>query len=272
MFLLYNGQLLPENELRLPLSNRAFQYNDGFFETIMVAQGKVRFWAAHWERIQEAAQVLQIALPLDLTAENLARQILFLAQENQCGYLARVKLKIWRSGEGLYTPPTDAADWLLTAQPAPLSAASALQVGLCQTVRTVPSPFSSFKGINAPVYILASREKTHKGYDDLLLLDPHGNLSELTFSNLFWVKENTLFTPALATGCLNGVLRRSLLAWALKNQWQTQEGLFPMEDLLKAELVFAGNVTGLRAIASLEHQALPQAEEHLAKLEKVFLG
>ncbi|MGV3539774.1 MAG: aminotransferase class IV [Rufibacter sp.] len=272
MYLLYNGQLLSEDELCLPLNNRAFQYGDGFFETIMVVKGSIRFWQAHWERMQEAAHVLQIALPAEFSAENLGQQILSLVKQNHSEELSRVKLKIWRAGEGLYTPQTDTANWLLTTQPTQPSVVLPLRVGICQTVRTFPSPFSSFKGINAPIYILASKEKVAEGYDDLILLDSNGYLAELSSSNLFWVKGKTIFTPALKTGCLHGVLRRTLLAWAVKNNWQVQEGMFPVETLRTAELVFGGNVTGLRPVASIGNRALQQSEATLNLLREGILG
>ncbi|WP_210464881.1 aminotransferase class IV [Rufibacter roseolus] len=252
MFLLYKGQTILEEELRLPLTNRAFQYNDGFFETIILKEGKIRFWPEHLERIKEAGEVLGLELPALLFSDQFSKMVQKLAQENNTGALARVKLKIWRAGEGLYSPQTDETNWLVTAQAATVPATTPFKVGICQKVRTIPSPFSSFKGFNSPVYVMASREKVYRSLDDLLLLDPAGNLAELTFSNLFWIKDQTLFTPALETGCLNGVLRRRLLRWAIQNNWEVKEDQFKPEVLKSAELVFAGNVTGLRMIEAVE--------------------
>ncbi|WP_165864805.1 aminotransferase class IV [Rufibacter latericius] len=273
VFLLYNSQILPENELRLPLTNRAFQYNDGFFETIILENGTLRFWPEHQARIKEAASVLGLTLPKELLNKDFLSLIRQLAEQNQCGNLARVKLKVWRAGEGLYTPQTDAADWLVTAHPMQKAPIAPLQVGICQTVRTLPSPFSSFKGIQSPVYVLASREKALRSFDDLILLDPSGNLAELTYSNLFWVKGETLYTPGLQTGCLNGIMRRKLLQWALRRNWQVNEGLFQPNELTAADAVFSGNVTGLRIIQSLEGKNLTSKPQLITQLqEEVFAG
>ncbi|RNI27769.1 aminotransferase IV [Rufibacter immobilis] len=259
MLLLINGQLLQEKKVFLHLNNRAFQYGDGFFETILLEKGQVRLWAEHWARIEEAAAALYLSLPAGLSERELPQQILALAQQNQCTDLARVKLKIWRAGEGLYTPQTDTAEWLLTAQPTSPLTQTPLRVGICRTVHTIPSRFSFFKGINSPVYVLASREKTKRGLDDLILLDPKDNLAELTSSNLFWMKGNVLFTPSLETGCVHGVMRRYLFEWAAENNWEVREGLFRLEELQKAEALMAGNVTGLRIIEYVEDQILPSA-------------
>ncbi|MFB9862029.1 aminotransferase class IV [Rufibacter immobilis] len=259
MFLLYNGELISEEDVKIPLSNRAFQYGDGFFETILLEKGQVRLWAEHWARIEEAAAALYLSLPAGLSERELPQQILALAQQNQCTDLARVKFKIWRAGEGLYTPQTDTTEWLLTAQPTSPLAQTPLRVGICRTVHTIPSRFSSFKGINSPVYVLASREKMKRGLDDLILLDTKDNLAELTSSNLFWMKGNVLFSPSLETGCVHGVMRRHLLQWAAENNWEVREGLFTLEELQEAEALMAGNVTGLRIIECVEDQILPSA-------------
>ncbi|MFC6999731.1 aminotransferase class IV [Rufibacter roseus] len=252
MFLIYNGQSIQESELRLPLSNRAFQYNDGFFETIILKDGQVRFWQEHLERIKEAAAVLKIDLPAELLNNDFPEVVKKLAAQNKGGAFARIKLKVWRSGAGLYTPEQNQADWLLTAQPTQELAMAPISVDVCQSIRTIPSPFSSFKGINSPVYVLASQEKTERQLEDLILLSPLGHVAELTYSNIFWLKDNTLYTPALETGCLNGIMRRKLLRWATQTSFKMEEGLFVPQAIHEAELTFGGNVTGFRVINSLE--------------------
>ena len=110
VYIIYNGQFLPEQDLRLPLTNRAFQYNDGFFETLVWEKGRLRLLAEHIERMQEAATVLGLELPTDLSPSNLEEQVKALTEMNDCSTFARVKLKVWRSGQGLYMPQTDCVD------------------------------------------------------------------------------------------------------------------------------------------------------------------
>ncbi|WP_066511134.1 aminotransferase class IV [Rufibacter sp. DG15C] len=257
MYLNYNGHNLPENELVLPLTNRAFQYNDGFFETMVLVCGDVRFLAEHGERMREAAAVLRLELPDDLQPVLLGKAIQELALKNNCAEFARVKLKVWRGGEGLYTPQTNAVEWLLTAEAMTPSTMEPVSIGISTSVYTHASLFSSFKGPNSPVYVLASLEKKERQLEDLLLLDTQGHISELTYSNIFWVEGNTLFTPSLDTGCLNGVMRRNLLKKAAIAHWNLEEGKFLPEVLHQAELVFSSNVMGLRPIQVLEGKPLP---------------
>ena len=268
--LLYNDHFYPEQNLKLPVTNRAFQYNDGFFETIMVVDGKLRFWEDHLKRIRGAAENLQLAIPDYFWDGRLEKSLLELAGIEQAAVYGRIKLKVWRSGEGLYTPQTKEIDWLATAIPATPIPEAQVQVGICQTVRTYFSPLSHFKGPHAPLYVLAGIEKQNKELDDMLLLDAEGHVAELISSNIFWIKDGKLFTPSLETGCVNGILRRNMLRWSQQQGIATQEVLAETQQLFEADHVFAANVTGIRGIASLSDQTLNYDAEWLLHLKSAL--
>ncbi|PRY15680.1 branched-chain amino acid aminotransferase/4-amino-4-deoxychorismate lyase [Pontibacter ummariensis] len=250
--LLYNNQKISEEELSVGLSNRAFQYNDGFFETVIVQEGRLRFWASHLERIQEAAAALRLALPQYFYTPDFEDGLLQLAEKQHALERGRLKLKVWRAGAGLYTPQSNAADWLATVQPVSAAPLTPIQAGVCHSVRTSYSPLSFFKGPNAPLYVLASIEKQERKLDDLILLNPQQVAAELSVANLCWVDQGVLYTPALDTGCINGVMRRNILQWCGFKGVKVRQAYFGVERLLRADAVFAANVTGLRSIASIE--------------------
>lgn len=270
MPLLYNNHLFQENELRLPLSNRAFQYNDGFFETIIIRKGRLSFWEDHVQRMKEAAKALQLSLPPYLSSPAFPGKLLELADKQQAMDHGRLKLKIWRAGAGIYTPETNEADWLATVQPAPPVTLLPLQVGLCRQVRTQPSPLSHFKGPNAPLYIMAAIEKDSRNLNDMLLLDSQNHVAELISSNVFWIRNNHLYTPALETGCVNGVLRRNILRWCQQNETEVAEVLADVDHLYHADSVFSANVIGIKPLASIEEISLPTHHPLLVKITKAL--
>jgi branched-subunit amino acid aminotransferase/4-amino-4-deoxychorismate lyase len=61
---------------------------------------------------------------------------------------------------------------------------------------------------------------------------------EAASANLFWVKNATLYTPAVSTGCLRGVTRSRLLALS---PWPVEEVSTPLEGLEKAEALWLTN-------------------------------
>jgi len=262
---------MDEKELCLAPANRAFQYQDGFFETIMVHHGKLRFWHDHLDRMQQAARALCLAFPQEMLDVNrLEDMLLLLAETSHCSQLGRIKLKVWRSGGGLYTPQSDAADWLATVQPAPVPQTQALHIGICQGVHTLYSPFSHIKGPNALLYVMASREKQQRQLDDVLLLNRQHLVAELTSANIFWLKEGILYTPALDTGCVNGIARRNILRWAAANKLRIREAYFQPERLYTADAVLAANVTGIRSIVAIEGQGLTESPAFIGQLQEAL--
>lgn len=244
----------------LYLHNRAFQYNDGFFDTLMVQNGAIRFWNDHQERMRQAARALQLELPEELLAPGFKDAILTLATRNNAHPLARVKLRVWRAGAGLFTPEINTAEWVATARPTSPLATSPLTIGICKSVQTCFSPFSFFKGPNALLYVMAGISKKEQKRDDMLLLDQHGHVAELISSNIFWLSDNILYTPALETGCVRGIMRSNVIRWAKEAGLQITETRATPEVLLQADAVFATNVTGIRIIHAVEHKIL--ADRH----------
>ncbi|MBF8962391.1 aminotransferase class IV [Pontibacter sp. FD36] len=253
--------------MKLPIHNRAFHYNDSFFETVMVVDGNLRFWRDHQARMREAAEALRLAIPAYFWNGELEDNLLYLARQHNSSKMGRLKLKVWRSGGGLYTPQTNEIEWLATAEPKQAIPEAGLIIGICQGVRTCYSSLSHFKGPHAPLYVLAGIEKQNKDFDDMLLLDAKGNVSELISSNIFWLKQGELFTPALETGCVNGILRRNILRWSQQQGIAVHQVIAKPEALLQAELVFASNVTGIRGIIKLENHTLPLDNERLQALK-----
>jgi branched-chain amino acid aminotransferase/4-amino-4-deoxychorismate lyase len=242
MFLVYNGDIVAETDFSLSLNDRAFQYGDGFFETIRYEQGRLYAWQDHANRLQEGLTALQLMLPdkIPVTEINLLiRQLIEVNQLRQ--QTARIKLQIWRQPGGLYTPNTRQANMLITARLGqPFAILPRNTIGIFDAVRLSPSPLSGIKTLNALPYILAGLAKQDGNYDDMLLLDQAGHLAECIAANLFWFQNNRLITPSLATGCINGITRRRLLRLFP----DTQQGLFTLDALTNADAVFAANVAG----------------------------
>jgi branched-chain amino acid aminotransferase/4-amino-4-deoxychorismate lyase len=266
MLLLYNGTILPEEELRMPLTNRAFQYNDGFFETVMVVEGRLRFWPDHQERMREAALALKLQLPNEFFSSAFEEKLVELTEKCNASSLGRLKLKVWRAGEGLYTPQNHQVEWLVTAQAAVPVSDEPIRVGVCQHVQTIFSSLSHFKGPNALLYVLAGTEKQEKEQGDMLLLDRQHMVAELISSNIFWVSENVLYTPALETGCVNGILRRNILRHCHSAGIEVREVFVGLDHLKDADAAFSANVTGLRVIGALEDKTFKDFHPLISQL------
>ncbi len=85
--------------------------------------------------------------------------------------------------------------------------------------------------------VLAKIEATKAGYQESILLDAHGNVSEGTGENIFVVRDGRIFTPPQTAGILDGISRRSIITIAQDLGYEIVE-----RDLARAELYLADEV------------------------------
>jgi len=272
MFLVYNSDVLSEGDFRLLTNDRAFQYGDGLFETIRYEANRVWFWADHFARLSAGISALQLAKPKNFTTETVHAAIVQLLSANNLTHQpARIKIQVWRQTGGLYTPATNEANILITVRPGNLfSIAEKAQTGIYDAFRLSPSPVSAFKTLNALPYVLAGVYKEQHKLDDVILLDTQGHLAECLASTLFWYANETLYTPSLQTGCINGIVRQQCLQTAPALGIYVQEGLYKPELLSKAEAIFCANVMGIQWLHQVNNDNIRPSNEVKERLEVLW--
>jgi para-aminobenzoate synthetase/4-amino-4-deoxychorismate lyase len=95
------------------------------------------------------------------------------------------------------------------------------------------------------LYVIAYREASRKGFDDVLFLNERGEVTEGAISNIFVEKDGRLFTPPIKCGLLAGVYRRHLLS----TRADIEERVLTLDDLRHADAVYLTNaVRGMRRV------------------------
>ncbi|RRB11465.1 aminotransferase class IV [Larkinella knui] len=270
MNVVLNGDVLPEASVLLSPNDRAFQYGDGLFETIRYEKQEIQFWPHHYDRLIRGMTALSLQAPPQFDLTVLQAQIIELLRTNNLiDQPSRIKLQVWRQPGGLYTPTNFQTFYLITARSGPAFAITEkARVGFFDAIRLSPSPVSAYKTLNALPYVLAGIAKREQNADDMILLDAHGHMSECIASNLFWLRNDQLFTPSPDSGCIEGILRRQLLRLAPHHGLTVHEGLFLPAVLASADAVFCTNVTGIQWIRQLGN-ALVKPTQH-QRMNAVF--
>lgn len=253
MFLVYNSDVISETDFHVAATDRAFQYGDGLFETIRYENGQVWFWPDHYDRLSAGMAALHLTPPIGFSIDTLHNAVVDLlgvnGLTNQC---TRIKLQVWRQPGGLYTPAVHDANVLITAQPGqPFAITDKTKIGVYDEVRVMYSAISRYKTLNSLPYVLAGIYRQAHGYDDVLLFNagPERYVAECSASNLFWLSGDTLHTPALESGCVDGILRRQVLRAADALGIPTNVGLFTLDALRTAQTLFCCNVNGVSVIS-----------------------
>jgi branched-subunit amino acid aminotransferase/4-amino-4-deoxychorismate lyase len=261
--LLFNGTLLEADSVALPFPNRGLAFGDGFFETLIFSHNQLHLAADHVARMQRAATALHLVLPTPLATADALENTLTQLVVAQGLPAARLRLQLWRTGGGRYTPPTTAAEWLATAEPFGADDTPVVHANFALETQSILSPLSFCKGPQAWLYVRAAHERQRRGLDEIILCDAAGHIAEAGAAAIFWLKQGQLFTPALATGCVAGVRRAEVLRIARAQGIMYEEGLFKPEALFAAEAVFTANVAAIRLVQQVGQQAFATAEPGL---------
>lgn len=253
---LLNGKAFSSEKTPIHSSNRSFSYGDGFFESIKVSNGKAPFAKLHWQRLVAACNILQISIPSGLDETKFVKEIERLARINDEPN-SRVRFQGFRVGPGKYTPASSVLGWLMVSHPTDFSEfrlnKKGFTVGICDTHTINPAPQSSFKSSNALPYVLGGMFAQKHGFEDCLLLDSKGKITETTSSNVFLVKNEKLITPSLANGGVAGVMRHLVIQEASFLNLGIEMKDLSIKDVLNADECFLTNATsGIQWVGAFE--------------------
>ena len=242
----FNGLILPSSG-NLLQNNRAFLYGDGIFETVKIVDNKILFLEDHYFRLMSAMRIVRMEIPMNFTMEYVEEQILRTAKENKIPNSARARITVYRNAGGNYLPETNAVSYLIAVSGIERQSYSIenqfYEIDLYKDFYVTKQLLSTIKSTNKIINITGSIFANENGLDNCLLLNDSKNVIEALQGNLFMLVGNKLVTPPLSEGCLNGIMRKQILALAKKmeNIEMVEAPISPF-DLQKADELFITNV------------------------------
>jgi 4-amino-4-deoxychorismate lyase len=269
MYLLFNNTLETEENFKISLSNRGFNYGDGLFESMIFQNHGILYLQDHYERIIGGMTALSIQIPEFFHPDTIQTSVQNLVSQNNIKDIVRIKILVHRKSGGLYTPASEEADITITAAPAQPAVAVKATALFYDEIKLFPSVISQYKTCNALPYVLASIARKKKGADEMVLLDTEDHIAECTNSNIFWIKDNTVYTPSLDTGCIDGIKRKQIFKFLKQHQINYKVGRFSKNEFLSADLIFTSNVTGTSVIEKIEGKVFKTSGELYEAIKKI---
>ncbi len=205
------------------IADRSFNYGDGVFTTMQVRAGQLQLWPLHLKRLQRSAQQLDFAA-VDWV---LLQQQVF-AAVTDTEQVIKLLLSRGEGGRG-YSPAGIATPhWYISTAVLPDYNIQRLQ-GItlaCAELKLAIQPLlAGLKHNNRLEQVLLKQEQARRGYDDLLVLDQQGFVTEAIAANVFFYRRGRWYTPELTRAGVAGVMREHLLSQSdveLVN-WQQHE-------------------------------------------------
>ncbi len=277
----YNGQITALSDTRLHPHNRGLHYGDAVFETIKVSAGKVLFWEDHYFRLMASMRIMRMEIPMSFTMEFLEREIQKTIENAEASSAYRVKLLVWRSWGGRYTPTSKEVEYLVEVEPitAPFYILSegTYEVELFKDHYIASGLLSTLKTNNRAINVLGSIYAAENDYQNCLLLNEQKQVVEGLNGNLFLVKGYKIKTPPLSDGCLNGIVRKQIIdiLGHMPDYILEETSISPFELQKADELFLTNTILGIQPITKYRKKDYGNkvAKELLAKLNaKARLG
>jgi branched-chain amino acid aminotransferase len=278
----FNGELVSQEVANVSYNNRGLNYGDAVFETLRVSAGKIFFWEDHYFRLMASMRILRMEIPMSFTLEFLESEILKTIQANSEGNKSfRVKILVWRKEGGKYTPISNDIAYLISCEEleAPFYTLNEkpYEVELFKDHFITSGILATLKSNNRIINVLGSIFARENDYSNCFLLNENKQVVEALNGNIFLVVGTKIKTPPLTDGCLNGILRKQLIAICKQlPQYSLEEASVSPFELQKADEIFITNViSGIQPISKYRKKEFKTnvAKELLAKLTvKARLG
>ncbi len=270
----WDGALIPWRDAKLHVLSHGLHYASAVFEGERSYNGHVFKLREHTERLVESARILGFAIPFSMQQIDDACMEVLAANGLTDGY---VRPLAWRGAEQLSVSARHTRIHLMVAAWSwpNLFGANRLQgVRLAMAEWRRPPPETApIRAKAAGLYMIGTMSKDTAeaaGFDDALMLDWRGQVSETTGANIFFAIDGALHTPT--PDCfLDGITRRTVMALARKRGIPVIERPFMPDEMAQASEVFltgsAAEVTPVRQIGDLHYTPGRLVETLLADYE-----
>lgn len=254
----FNGKILEENTNVVGPSNRGLRYGDGLFETIKFKNNELILADEHFARLWKGMHLLQFDIPKLFNTENLQQQITLLLKKNKQSE-ARVRVAVIRGDGGLYDAKNNSPiyiiqTWPLASDPTILNE-NGLQLCIYNDAKKVIDNFCNIKHNNYLPYFMGAIFAKQQQCNDAIILNNNDRICDSTIANIFIVKDEIIYTPSLAEGCVAGVMRKFILQNISTTGYALTETKISKEMLLEADEVFLSNsIYNIRWVAAIEEK------------------
>jgi len=263
LLVLLNGKLVPAHEAQVSLFDAGFALGDGVWEGLRLHKGALLFLEAHLDRLYRGAAALRIEI--GMTREALTASLKDLLRTNGMEDGAHVRLMVTRGRKSTINQdprfargePTIAATAEFKRRAAD---ARPLALGISSIRTSPPEIFDMHLNTHSRVnYIRALLEVIDEGADEAIMFDHRGFVASCNATNLFWVKNGTVFTSC-DEFCFNGITRGNVIALCKAGVAPLQQGDWLPNHLLAADEVFVtGTMGGVTPVGSINRRALKSA-------------
>jgi branched-chain amino acid aminotransferase len=263
-FIWFDGRFVKWDEATVPIMTHALHYGTAVFEGIRAYASRNNLYIfklnEHMKRLHHSASVYSIAL--NYTAKELCEattQLLKKTGLRESCYirpltfvgLHGIDLNITRES------PTHTAIIIFPLAKYFKEEGIKACVSSWRRIHDTAIPPMAKAAGNYLNSILATQESKRNGYDESILLDRDGYVSEASGENIFLVRNNNIYTPSIASSALEGITRETAITIAKYLGYKVKERSISRTELYIADEIFlTGTAAEIIAVTSIDHRTI----------------
>jgi len=262
-----DGELLPWADAKVHVMTHALHYGTAVFEGIRAYHEQDELFVFrlkdHMQRLVNSAHI--IGFKCRYSAQQLSEAAVRLLRENRfkTSVYIRPLVFVGAGGVGLDFRGRDVQTAIIAVPFSSYFEKTGLRVCV-SSWRRVPETSLPPRAKAAANYLnsaLATVDARVAGFDEAILLDQEGYVSEGSGENIFLVRHNTLNTPPLSSSILEGITRETVMRLATDAGYTVRERVISRSELYVAdELFFTGSAAEVQPILEVDNRKIADGQ------------
>jgi len=279
-----NGKLVPFKDAKVHVLTHALHYSTAVFEGIRcynTSNGSMIFrLSEHVDRLFKSAKMYSMKLPY--SKNEISKAIIETVKASKLKECYIRPIAYYGYGVLGLTPTPNKIDlaiacweWKLGESSAGKVRGARCKVSSWLRIDSRSQPMQAKAASNYANAALARVEALKDGYDEAIMLNYNGKVSEGSAENIFLVNNDEIFTPPLSAGILNGITRDSVIKIAKADEISITETNIDREDLYVADEVFmTGTAAEVKSVTEIDNITIGDGEpgKITRKLQNAFLN
>ena len=263
-YIWFDGKLIPLNKAKIPVTTHAIHYGTSIFEGIRAYWNSENLYVFrlddHVKRFRNSGKFYNITL--NFSDRQIEKAITDLCKKNKIKKSCYIRpfYFVGQYGINLHVTknaPTHTAIFSFPFGDLFNKNGISATISKWRKFSDVSTPTQAKMGGNYLNSILATQDAKQRGFEEAILLDQPGNISEAPGENIFLVKNNTLITPSLSSSALDGITRKSIITLAQDMKLKVKVRKVSKKELKTADEIFlSGTAAEITPIIKIDKKRI----------------